>query len=233
MAPKAALSECDTYHYADRSRTQYTFQPQVTTCLPADVESRSHRVSGSPVTDAKWVIPDPELESPVIDLDTLEHVLPDKDSDLPADRNGEAFLFEPISYMGGSRPPRCTAARCRAPAAVWCQWCHRAFCIHHVRNVSGDSAAPEFVCTQCIDAGGLDFRTRGVRDQAEFDAAHCVVDSVDTPVGGTAYVHTGVPCAEWSIARHGIKGQKGNGKGTGGKQSGRGGGEAADSAGQR
>ena len=48
-------------------------------------------------------------------------------------------------HGGGSRPPRC---------------------IHHVRNVSGDSAAPELVCIECIGAGGLDFGAWNVHDQA-------------------------------------------------------------------
>ena len=116
---------------------------------------------------------------------------------------------------------------------VLCPWCHRAFCIHHVRNVSGDSAAPEFVCTECIDAGGLDFGARRVHDQVEIDVAQCAVDCMGAQCGKIAYVHIGVPYAEWSIARCGIKRQKGEGTGTGDKRSGRGGSEAANSADQR
>ena len=90
MAPKAAPN--------NRPKTQNIREPQFLLYQPDDVDGIvwHHRILVLQVKGAKWVSLDPELELQVIDLDTLEYVLLDKDSDFPADKIGDAFPFEPI-----------------------------------------------------------------------------------------------------------------------------------------
>ena len=90
MAPKAAPN--------NRPKTQNIREPQILLYQPDDVDGIvwHHRILVLQVKGAKWVSLDPELELQVIDLDTLEYVLLDKDSDFPADKIGDAFPFEPI-----------------------------------------------------------------------------------------------------------------------------------------
>ena len=74
MAPKAA---------ATRPRTQNIREPQIRLYQPDDVDGIvwHNRILLLQVKGAKWLSLDAELELQVIDLETIEYVLLDKDSD--------------------------------------------------------------------------------------------------------------------------------------------------------
>ena len=83
---------------AATAKTQNICEPQILLNQPEDVDGVvwHHRTIVLQVKGAKWVSLAPKLELQVIDLDTVEYVLMDKDLDFPPDKYDDLFPFEPI-----------------------------------------------------------------------------------------------------------------------------------------
>ena len=90
-----------------RATTLDVKEPQILLNVPDDPDGYPwhHRLLVLQIKGGRWVSLDPELTLQVVDLDSSEYVLLDRNSDFPPEKYADVFAFEPLpqSEVGGFR----------------------------------------------------------------------------------------------------------------------------------